>query len=303
MTTIINGYQLANEFQKKLKQDLLDHPMDKKIVIAAILFVEDKGSQLYTQLKKEMAESLGIEYQVFSFSVLDEKQQIISKIRELNSDPEVVGIIIQKPWRKTWISAHDLAKEEFNIWWHDLVSVLDTSKDVDGLHPSNLKALKLGDWRDQGRVLPATCQATIRLLEKSFLTEHLFSNLRENKLKTIIIGKSDLLGQPLFAILSSKGCSVEMIGSRELKTRIEQKIFLKDADIVVTATGRKNLINGEMIKQGSVLIDVGEPNGDIDQASVMNIAGAVTPVPGGVGPMTVISLMENAIFLGRIRGL
>jgi methylenetetrahydrofolate dehydrogenase (NADP+) / methenyltetrahydrofolate cyclohydrolase len=303
MTKIIDGYQLASEFQQKLKQDLLDNPMDKKIIVAALLFTEDKGSQLYTQLKKEMAESLGVEYRVFSFSVLDEKQDIVSKIEELNKDEEIVGIIIQKPWRKTWIDAHGLGKEEFAAWWHDLVSVLDIKKDVDGLHPSNLEALKLGDWRDKGRVLPATCQATIRLLEKSFSTEHLFADLRNNNLKTVIIGKSDLLGQPLFAILSSKGCAVEMIGSKELKQRIEQEIFLKDADVIVTATGRKDLINGEMIKQGSVLIDVGEPNGDIDQSSIENIAEAVTPVPGGVGPMTVVSLMENAIFLGRMTSL
>jgi len=134
-------------------------------------------------------------------------------------------------------------------------------------------------------------------LELAFQTDHLFSKLRTEQLKTIIIGKSDLLGQPLHAVMTSKNCMVEMIGSKELSKRIEDKVFLKDADVVVTATGKYHLINGSFLKTGTVVIDVGEPRGDADQASVMGIAAALSPVPGGVGPMTVISLMENTIEL------
>lgn len=304
-TKILDGYQLAFSYQKKLLDDARAlHSADTKLVIAAILFHEDIGSQLYTKLKKELAEDLGIEYRVFSFSVVDDKQKIINKLKKFNKQTDITGIIIQKPWRKTWIKASgypmEKAKEKFSKWWRELVSVLDINKDVDGLHPSNLLALQEGDWRAKGKVLPATCQATLRLLEKAFKTEHLFAHLRDNSLKTVIIGKSDLLGQPLHAVLFSKKCSVEMIGSQELKARIEDNVFLKDADVIVTATGRKNLINGGMIKEGVVIIDVGEPKGDVDQDSVMNIAAAVSPVPGGVGPMTVVSLMENAFFLRNV---
>jgi methylenetetrahydrofolate dehydrogenase (NADP+)/methenyltetrahydrofolate cyclohydrolase len=301
-TQILDGYQLAEEFHKKLKSQL-SQLNGKLLVVAAILFSEDKGSQLYTQLKKEMAESLGIEYRVFSFSVKDNSEEIVKKLKDLNEDLAITGIIIQKPWRKTWLNAHnidkDSGKEQFDSWWHSLVSELNPEKDVDGLHPSNLEALKTGDWRAEGRVLPATCQATIRLLEKAFNTQHLFADLRNNNLKIVIIGKSDLLGLPLFTILSSKRCDVEMIGSKELKERIEQQKFLKDADVLVTATGRKDLIKGSMIKEDCVIIDVGEPQGDVEQSSVIGVAKALTPVPGGVGPMTVVSLMENAIYLGN----
>lgn len=307
-TIILDGYQLAFYYQKKLLDEARALRLSEtKLVIAAILFHEDIGSQLYTRLKKELAEDLGIEYRVFSFSVVDDQQKIIDKLQKLNKQTDITGIIIQKPWRKTWIKASGYSMEEgkdkFGKWWRELVSVLDINKDVDGLHPSNLSTLQEGGWRAKGRVLPATCQATIRLLEKAFETEHLFAHLRDNSLKTVIIGKSDLLGQPLYAVLSSKKCSVEMIGSQELKTRIEDNIFLKDADVIVTATGRKNLINGSMVKEGSVIIDVGEPNGDVDQDSVMNIAAAVTPVPGGVGPMTVVSLMENAFWLHQMKSM
>ncbi len=303
-TQIINGYQLARQHQTQLKQQLGELQLVKPIVIAAILFTEDKGSQLYTQLKKEMAESLGIEYRVYEFSVLTTETEVLAKIKSLNLDPSITGIIIQKPWRKTWLEAYQAHNtnqdnQSFDTWWQQLVSSLAEHKDVDGLHPSNLAALATGDWLSQGRVLPATCQATIRLLEQAFKTEHLFADLRNSHLKTIILGKSDLLGQPLFTILSAKNCEVEMIGSQELNLRIEQQKYLKDADVVISATGRKNLIIGDLLKQGCVVIDVGEPQGDVDLNSVLGIARAVTPVPGGVGPMTVVSLMENAIKLAQ----
>lgn len=307
-TQILDGFQLAME----RKEALL--PQVKFLasrgvypVIGAVLFMEDAGSQLYTRLKKEMAESLGIGYRVFSFSVLDAPEKILSQIEKLNKDSEITGIIIQKPWRKTWVEVAGLSEEEgrvaFQKWWEVLVSSLDEKKDVDGLHPKNLQSFSQGKWQEEGRVLPATCQATVSLLEHAFATKEVFSFLRENSLKVIILGKSDLLGQPLFALLSSQNCQVEMIGSSELKTRIENKIFFKDADVVVSATGRKNLIHGELLKEGSVVIDVGEPQGDVELASVLGKAKVVSPVPGGVGPMTVVSLMENAVQLCLVPSL
>jgi 5,10-methylene-tetrahydrofolate dehydrogenase/methenyl tetrahydrofolate cyclohydrolase len=98
-------------------------------------------------------------------------------------------------------------------------------------------------------------------------------------------------------LLKSQNLSVEMIGSQELNDRIEQGIALTDADIIVSATGRRKLVTGELIKAGAIVVDVGEPQGDVDLASVLSKASVVTPVPGGVGPMTVVCLMENAIKL------
>jgi methylenetetrahydrofolate dehydrogenase (NADP+)/methenyltetrahydrofolate cyclohydrolase len=273
----------------------------KKPTIAAILFVEDAGSVLYTNLKREMAQSLGIGYQVYSYSLTDDVDQVVKKITDLGQDPQVTGIIVQKPWRSLWISTLNLdpdqGKSAFTGWWQQLVAAIALTKDVDGLHPDTLQAIQEGTWQEQKKVLPATCQAVLELLQETFQTKNLFEYLKKQQLKTIILGKSDLLGQPLFYLLKSKHLKVEMIGSQELKQRIEQGIALTDADIIVSATGRRKLVTGELIKAGAIIIDVGEPQGDVDLASVLGKARAVTPVPGGVGPMTVVSLMENAVKL------
>ncbi|MFH2118764.1 MAG: tetrahydrofolate dehydrogenase/cyclohydrolase catalytic domain-containing protein [Candidatus Paceibacterota bacterium] len=301
-TKIIDGYQLAEQHRLALiprVKELL--AQGKKPSVAAILFVEDSGSVLYTNLKREMAESLGIDYQVFSYSINDSVRQIVDKVKELGRDPQITGIIVQKPWRNLWITTRKLeleqGKREFSAWWTALVSAINPTKDVDGLHPSTLTAIQTGDWQTKGKVLPATCRAVIELAKEAFSTTDLFTHLQNQQFKTVILGKSDLLSQPLFALLKSKKLSVEMIGSQELSKRIEQKVFLKDADLIISATGRRKLVTDELIKTGAVIIDVGEPQGDVDLASVLDKSSAVTPVPGGVGPMTVICLLENTIEL------
>ncbi|OGJ38310.1 MAG: hypothetical protein A2383_03570 [Candidatus Pacebacteria bacterium RIFOXYB1_FULL_39_46] len=301
-TQIIDGFQLAEQHRLALAprvKELL--AQGKKPSVAAILFVEDSGSVLYTKLKREMAQSLGINYQIFSYSLNDSVQQVASKIEELGRDAKVTGIIVQKPWRNLWIVTRKLeleqGKREFSAWWKQLTSAINPVKDVDGLHPSTLTAIQSGTWQIKNKVLPATCKAVIELAKEAFATEDLFAYLKNQQLKTIILGKSDLLGQPLFALLNSKKLLVEMIGSQELSKRIEQKVFLTDADLIISATGRRKLVTGALIKTGAVIIDVGEPQGDVDLTSVLNKAKAVTPVPGGVGPMTVICLLENTIEL------
>jgi methylenetetrahydrofolate dehydrogenase (NADP+)/methenyltetrahydrofolate cyclohydrolase len=301
-TKIIDGWQLAEQHRAALVpkvKKLLDR--GKQPAIAAILFVEDAGSVLYTNLKREMAESLGIDYQVYSYSLNDPIDQVIAKIEALEKDPQVTGIIVQKPWRNLWITTRSLdleqGKSKFAAWWQELISAIEPNKDVDGLHPNTLAAIKKSDWQEQNKVLPATCQAVLELLAVALDTQNLFVELKKMAVKTIILGKSDLLGQPLYYLLKSKKLAVEMIGSQQLNDRIEQGISLTDADIIISATGRRKLVKGELIKEGAIIIDVGEPQGDVDLSSVLGKARAVTPVPGGVGPMTVVSLMENALKL------
>lgn len=302
---ILDGYKLAEEHRKQLEQKvLLLQAQGLPPVVAAILFTEDAGSTLYTELKRQMAESLGIGYQVHAYSLHDDVELAVKKIHELNQNNRVTGIIVQKPWRLTWMSAKklegDAGKLAYAQWWWKLITAISLRKDVDGLHPKTLEAIQHGTWQKEGKVLPATCKAVIELLKAAFQTKDLFAHLKKQHLKTIILGKSDLLGQPLFGLLQSENLPVEMIGSSELKKRIEQKVFLHDADIIVSATGRSKLITGEMVKDGAVVIDAGEPQGDVDFESVAKKASVITPVPGGVGPMTVVSLMENAITLTMV---
>jgi methylenetetrahydrofolate dehydrogenase (NADP+)/methenyltetrahydrofolate cyclohydrolase len=266
-----------------------------QLKIAAVLFTEDQGSQLYTRLKSEAAQRVGIGYQVITFSMRDAVEEVVAAIQQLNSDHQVTGIIIQKPWRSTWIDvvAGDVAG--FDAWWHSLTSQIDQTKDVDGLHPQTLAALEHGTWQPQTQVMPATAQAVLEIIDhaKQSIT------IDPPTTKVVVLGKSDILGKPLTYSLRHQGYQVEMIGSSELRQRVSSGQLLLDADVVVSSTGRHHLVTGDLVKDGVIAIDVGEPRPDIDFASVSPKAAFITPVPGGVGPMTVVCLLENAVRLAN----
>lgn len=299
---IFDGYRFAQEKEESLRARVTHlQTQGQQPHIAAILFEEDMGSQLYTRLKREAAARVGIIYDVFSFSMRDPVGLVVAKIAELNADPAVTGIIIQKPWRASWIEIVGGTKADFTQWWQKLVGSLQLSKDVDGLHPQTLAAIKDGSWQTRGMVLPATAKAVLDILqvaEQQLIASNQTDISPEGSLiNYCIIGKSDLLGQPLFYELQNQGKKVEMIGSKELKSKIEQGIGLRDKQVVITATGRNKLITGELLSPGTVVIDVGEPKPDVDRDSVAQVASFLTPVPGGVGPVTVVSLLENAVDL------
>lgn len=305
----------------------------KHITVAAVLFTEDAGSVLYTNKKREAAERVGMNYQVYEFSMIDPLEKILQKIQELNNDPTVTGIIIQKPWRSKWQEvtanlsiSHESSDQgklittdksnqfiytpnaptsftedlttikpiSFDSWWHTLTSALSESKDVDGLHPNTLESIKRNTWRKENRVLPATCKAVLEIMELAFLQ----TNTPRQSSKIAIIGKSELLGIPLQAELRNLHFdSVRMLGRRELKQLTSIAAMLTDFDVIVSSTGQRNLITGDMIKKGTIVIDVGEPQPDVEYISVKDKAGFLTPVPGGVGPMTIVCLLENAVEL------
>jgi methylenetetrahydrofolate dehydrogenase (NADP+)/methenyltetrahydrofolate cyclohydrolase len=287
--TIFNGYQFAQEREARLKHEVDQLGSDQTPSVAAILFQEDQGSQLYTKLKKEAAERVGITYQVFTFSMRDPVTEVLEQLTVLNQDPSITGIIIQKPWRKSWQSITGGNVEDFNEWWHTLTQAIALHKDVDGLHPQTLVAIKNNTWEQEGRVLPATCKAVLEILTTQ--------NALQPEKKVIILGKSDILGQPLFYQLQNLHLDVEMIGSQELQARRESGALLLDADIIVSATGRQQLITGELLSVGVTVVDVGEPRPDVDFTSVATKASFLTPVPGGVGPVTVVCLLENTLQL------
>lgn len=324
---IFNGEKLAKQKALKLKTKVAAY-REQGIYpkIAAIFFHEDAASALYTSLKKATAENLGIVYQAKAFSFTTPVAEIQEYLESLNTDPSITGIIIQKPWTKKWLEA--VPNGDFKIWWSSLVSNIatkkshDVNKDVDGLSPDTLSSIKRGTWMQEQMVLPATARAVLSILKDYRANvDPDFSYLTE---KVLIIGQSDLLGRPLFwhmqnlmqkgatvpqnfgeacqlsvleAQASSKKCEAKLVGKQGLKELIEQKKSLSDFRVIISATGQKNLINGDLIASHSILIDVGEPQGDIDLSSCLNKADFITPVPNGVGPMTVISLMANALDL------
>ncbi len=295
---IFDGYSLASKLEDQLRERVAAWKVQTggRIRVAAILFEEDAGSQLYTRLKKEAAERVGIEYKVFSFSFLTPLEEILSTIATLNADPKVTGIIIQKPWRKTWLSVLNDAgagqtPEAYAHWWLQLVSALEPTKDIDGLHPDTHLAIQKGTWEVEGKVLPATARAVLSILRTTGMNGELPSG------RYVVIGKSDLLGVPLEAVLRHLRKDVTLMGKKDLEAAVATPEQLHDFDVVVSATGQADLIKGKWLKPGVVLIDVGEPKPDVDRASVGDIPGFLTPVPGGVGPMTVVSLLENALNL------
>lgn len=305
---IFNGYTFANKklVQLKLSTEQLAG-QGRQLKIAAIVFKEDEGSLLYTDLKAKTAEALGIGYDRFLFSLKSyDPIEVEEKIKDLNKNPIVTGIIIQKPWKKTWQQFQSTDRVvDFSYWWEQLVSLLDVSKDVDGLHPESQAAIKDGTWMKQGLVLPATAKAVLTILDAAENQINFGqqtkseSNFHLAHKKIVIIGRSNLVGIPVFNVLKNWDYDVEIIGKQGLDQRIEQQIYLQDADVVIAATGRTKLITGEMVKQGSVLIDVGEPQPDFEFDSVKEKALFITPVSGGVGPLTVVSLMENCVKLGQ----
>jgi methylenetetrahydrofolate dehydrogenase (NADP+) / methenyltetrahydrofolate cyclohydrolase len=316
---IFDGTQFAQLKEKTLKEKIEQDFNDRDLTIAAILFSEDAGSKLYTRLKNEAADRIGIKYVVHEYSLIDDVEIVQEKILELGNDPEITGIIIQKPWRTTWLQAQNelffkksgsqkdskqFETEQYNLWWHQLTEKIKETKDVDGLHPHTIEQIKQAIWKENHKVLPATCRAVLNILNEAQdqITNESDQQIAEQLLngKYLIIGKSELLGIPLYYELKRQGREVEILASRELEERMKSGKKLLDASVIISATGKKGLITGDMLGSNVVIIDVGEPNPDIDFESVSSKAIFFTPVPGGVGPVTVVSLLENCLDLAYL---
>jgi methylenetetrahydrofolate dehydrogenase (NADP+)/methenyltetrahydrofolate cyclohydrolase len=240
-----------------------------------ILVGNNPSSLIYVSNKIKMANRFGIETKLFHFEEDATLDDLFIEIDKLNIDPEVTGILVQLP-----LPAH--------IAPRDLLDIIDPLKDVDGLHPLNMGMLYEGD--ETSALIPCTPQGCIHLIESSGI--HI-----EGK-KALVMGRSLIVGKPLSLMLASRGATVTMAHSKtiDLEKEIEQ------ADILVSAIGKPEFIQGNIIKKGAVAIDVGisrlesgELKGDIDFESAKLKAMAITPVPGGVGPMTIAYLMKNIL--------
>jgi methylenetetrahydrofolate dehydrogenase (NADP+)/methenyltetrahydrofolate cyclohydrolase len=294
---IFRGNEFAQDRLARLAEKVrMLKEQGKQLQIAAILFSEDKGSQLYTELKRQAAQQVGIAYQVYPFSMNDPVEQIATQLATLNAEESVTGIIIQKPWRARWQEVTGKTKEEFQAWWSTVVTQIAQHKDVDGLHPDTLRAVEDSHWKEQHKVLPATAKAVLEIFH--FAEEELKYQVESFKQeKILIIGKSDLLGKPLYFELRNQGYNVQLLGTKELAERKTSGQLLLDAHTVISSTGQAGLVTGEMVQENVILIDVGEPKPDIHAESVSAKAAFLTPVPGGVGPVTVVSLLENCVAL------
>lgn len=269
---ILNGTAVQSERAKKLITSIERYKSQPALAIVSI--GADERSQSYVQRKIKFGEKFGIAVRVVKLGPDITEGDAVSAIQSLNGDKNVHGIIIQLP-----IPAH-LSK-------FTLCSAVHPGKDVDGLHPKNVGLLALG----KADFIPATAKGIVSLLDEY--------KIELTGKHVVIVNRSDLVGKPLAQLLLSRDATVTIAHS---KTKNLESL-IKVADVVVVAVGVPHFLTAGMVKEGSVIIDVGITKvvegdnarivGDADFEGLKNTVSAITPVPGGVGPMTVVSLFEN----------
>ena len=277
---ILDGKALAAEIRSEVKTQVA--ALAEKGVstaLAVILVGDDSASQVYVRNKIKACADTGIRSLEFRMPAETTQQQLLAKIAELNADENVDGILVQLPLPK-------------QINADAVISAIDPAKDVDGFHVANAGALVTGK---QGFV-PCTPFGVMRLIEKS--------GVNPRGKSAVIVGRSNIVGKPMALLLLAADATVTVAHS----CTPDLSAVTRNADILVAAVGRAKLIKADMVKPGAVVIDVGmnrDENGklcgDVDFAEVKEIAGSITPVPGGVGPMTIAMLMQNTVLAAQMR--
>ncbi len=270
-THLINGKSIADRYREKIAAAVAN--CQRPPHLAVILVGDNPASLIYVKNKQKLAQSLGITADLYHLSPVLTESALMAFIQELNENNDVDGILVQLP-----LPAH--------INENAVLSAILPQKDVDGLHPFNLGQLFIG----APHIIPCTPLACMHLIE---------SVCPDIAGKTVaVIGKSRLVGRPVAQIMLQKGATVLHMHS---KTQDLEKLC-QLADIIITATGKAGLITPQHVKKGAIVIDVGIVRdaqngivGDADFKALQGIAGAITPVPGGVGPMTVMMLMQNVL--------
>ncbi|MGB9706776.1 MAG: bifunctional 5,10-methylenetetrahydrofolate dehydrogenase/5,10-methenyltetrahydrofolate cyclohydrolase [Microgenomates group bacterium] len=272
MMVVFDGKKLAAKKEKVLAKKVAEFKKRTGITpkLVAIMVGEDSASKIYLRQKAAAAKRVGIEFEKIELIKLTKPAELIELIKEKNEDKKVQGIMIQLPLPKNC----PIADYELRI----LETIIPT-KDIDCLTPQNLGLLAMG----APRFLPATVKAILEIIK---LSNYQIANLKG--IKVCVVGASNIVGKPLALHLSNLGATVT-ICRRKTKNLAE---FTSQADLLISATGVPKLIKKEMVKKGAVVIDVGSPVGDVDPLAAVR-ASFITPVPGGVGPLTVVSLLEN----------
>lgn len=271
---LIDGKELAKKIRANLKIEV-DKLKQKGIIpkLAVIMVGDDKASSVYVRNKSRACNEIGIEFEEFLKGQDTTQEELLSLIQELNKREDVHGILLQSP-----IPQHLDIREAFNL--------IDYKKDVDGFNPVNVGRLSIGE----DAFISCTPHGVIRMLEEY--------NIPIEGKRAVIIGRSNIVGKPLIQCLLSKNATVTVCHS---KTQNIGEIT-KEADVLIAALGRPKFVKEDMVKPGAVVIDVGINRndegklvGDVDFENVAKKASYITPVPGGVGPMTIAMLMENVV--------
>ena len=273
MATILNGKKLKEKILTELKKKL--DGCEKKPSLAVILVGDNPASQIYVNNKRKTAEIIGIKSNVIKYPKTVTEDELLNKIHELNKDENTNAILVQLP-----LPEH-ISKE-------NVINIIDPRKDVDGFTPYNFGKLFSGE---KPYVYPCTPKGILLLLEEY--------NINLEGKHVVIVGRSNIVGKPMLQMMLNQNATVTICHSY---TKNLSEIT-KTADVLISAVG-ENIIEEKMLKTGCVVVDVaifkdstGRTRGDVDFENVSKIASYISPVPGGVGPMTIASLMLNTIEL------
>ncbi len=282
MPTIIDGKSIAAALQSDLKCNVARFVADTKTTpgLAVVLIGDDPASAVYVKSKGKACEKLGMYSETLKFPADVSRSQTLETIAKLNADEKIHGILVQLPLPK-------------HLDADEVIEAIDPMKDVDGLHPANAGLVALG----RPRFVPCTPAGIVELLRAS--------SIKVSGQHAVVLGRSNLVGRPIATLLSTKGemgdATVTICHSRSR----DLPAITRSADILIVAIGQPNFVTREMVKPGAVVIDVGihrKPEseggglcGDVQFDSVAEITSAITPVPGGVGPMTIVMLMSNTL--------
>jgi len=271
---LIDGKKVAAELRVELKQEIseLKTKYNKVPGLTVILIGDMAPSQIYVRMKEKAANEVGLKSEVIKYPEAVEEKTVLDKIDELNKDESVSGILVQLPLPK-------------HIDKQKVIEAIAPTKDVDGFHPVNVGNLSSG-YESIAPCTPLGCYLLIKKFEKNLSGK-----------KAVVVGRSNLNGKPMTQLLLKENCTVTITHSRTKDLKAE----CLEADIIVAAVGIPELVKGDWVKKDAIVIDVGINKtdkgivGDVAFDEVSKVAKALTPVPGGVGPMTIACLLKNTV--------
>ncbi len=277
---IISGKELSQSLKDGMKIEVenLEKQYGRRPCLMVVIVGDNPASRSYVRGKIKATEYVGMDGHLIELPEDCSEERLLQEIATLNNDPRVDGILVQLPLPK-------------HIDEEKVIAAIAPEKDVDGFHPENVALL----WLNQPCILPCTPKGIIALLDKA--------GVEIAGKKAVVVGRSNIVGKPVAKLLLDRNATVTIAHSRTQ----DLPAVCREADILIAAVGRAQMITADYVKPGAAVIDVGINRlkdrlvGDVDFDSVAPIAGAITPVPGGVGPMTITMLMQNTIECFRKR--
>lgn len=281
MAQILDGKAVSQRIKDELKVEVAE--IKSKGVnpgLAVVIVGDNPASRVYVNSKKKACAEIGIASFEYALEEGTTEEELLALVRKLNDDSTVNGILVQLPLPK-------------HINEETIINAITPEKDVDAFHPVNVGKIMIGNFD----FLPCTPAGVMELIKES--------NIDLEGKKCVVVGRSNIVGKPQSMLLLHKNATVTICHSRTKNLKEE----CLQADVLVVAVGKANMITGDMVKEGAVVIDVGMNRlpdkklcGDVDFESVSRVASYITPVPGGVGPMTIATLMKNTVTAAKKSG-